>query len=98
MRGPARFAAGFQTTAREGGEGVRFRKLLRLNQAWAEAPHDPRRALAMAADVLQSFAREKTPADPIYRHRATRTLYALPESVPAEWTTELRTLIGDPRS
>lgn len=91
------FTAGFQATAYEAEERTRFRKLLRLNQAWSEAPHDPRRALEMAADVMQSFASEKAPVDPIYRHRAVRTLHALPKSVPPEQTTELRTLIGHPR-
>lgn len=91
------FTIGFRATAYEAEESTRFRKLLRLNQAWSEAPHDPSRALTIAADVMHSFTREKAPADPIYLHRATRTLYALPASVPAEWTAELRSLIGKPR-
>lgn len=91
------FAAGFQATAYEAEERLRFRKLLRLNQAWSEAPHNPVRALEMAADVMRSFATDKAPVDPIYRHRAARTIHALPESVSAEWTAELRTLISQPR-
>ena len=92
------FTAGFQATAHEAQDAKSFRKLLPLNQAWSEAPHDPKTALAIAADVMQSFARERTPADPIYQHRAIRTLRALPASVPAEWTAELRSLIGQARS
>jgi hypothetical protein len=91
------FAAGFRATAYEANERMRFRKLLRLNQAWCEAPHNPGRALEIAADVMQSFARDKAPVDPIYSHRAARTIHALPKSVPPNRTAELRTLIGHPR-
>lgn len=87
----------FQTSFRATGYTARgrkgFRKLVRLNQAWAEASREPRKALDIATDVMRSFSAQNTVPDPIYRDRAVRVIKALPGAVPERWSLELRHLL-----
>ncbi|TDC96025.1 hypothetical protein [Actinomadura sp. 7K507] len=87
------FSVGFRATGYSARGRKGFRKLLRLNQAWAEGSKQPRKGVEIACDVMHSFAQEGAAPDPIYRHRALRVLDALPASFPQRETTELRKLI-----
>lgn len=90
------FQVGFRATGYTARGRRGFRRLVRLNQAWAEASREPQKAIDIATDVMRSFDAENTVPDPIYRDRAARVLKALPAAVPARWSTELRRLAALP--